>query len=129
MASQHPAVLIASSLSTQRGRSCNVWGPETRSQSRKPELEAFGGESMKILCATILLALLFAGSAVGQSGTSSLAGRVTDSSGLVISAATVTAVDEASGESRQMATNDLGDFVFAGLFPGTYTVKVQAQGF
>jgi hypothetical protein len=54
---------------------------------------------------------------------------VADSSNRVIPRAEVTLFNEASGEERQSTTNDIGEFVFPGLPPGTYTVKVQASGF
>ena len=65
-----------------------------------------------------------------QSGTSSaLAGTVTDSSGAVISNATVTAVDVNTKATRNGQTNADGRFLFSQVNSGAYAVTVTAPGF
>ena len=61
--------------------------------------------------------------------TSAILGQVTDSSSAVVSAATVTVVNRETGLKRTAKTDDAGRFNFPQLKPGTYTVKVEAQGF
>jgi len=62
-------------------------------------------------------------------GSSTLAGTVVDSSGLVIPNTSVTIINERTGAERSLFTSEVGGFVFAALPPGVYTVKVSAAGF
>jgi hypothetical protein len=61
--------------------------------------------------------------------TSAILGQVTDSSSAVFPTATVTIVNRETGLKRTAKTDDAGRFNFPQLKPGTYTVKVEAQGF
>jgi hypothetical protein len=54
-------------------------------------------------------------------------GSVTDSTGAVISGATVTLTGPTGNKTTQ--TNDQGVFFFPSLSPGTYSIKVERQGF
>jgi Carboxypeptidase regulatory-like domain len=84
---------------------------------------------MKTLRSTMAIALMLATSAAAQTGSSSVAGTVADSTNRVIPAASVTLANENSGDQRTAVANDLGEFVFPAVAPGTYTVKAQANGF
>lgn len=65
-----------------------------------------------------------------QSGTSSaISGTVTDSTGAVISNATVTAVNVDTKAARAGQTSADGRYLFSQLNPGTYTVTVKYDGF
>jgi Carboxypeptidase regulatory-like domain len=67
---------------------------------------------------------------LAQSGTSSaLSGVVTDSSGAVIPAATVFAVEIETRAARNAQTNPQGAFLLSQINPGTYEVSVKADGF
>jgi hypothetical protein len=78
----------------------------------------------------LLVALVLgAGAASAQTLTGSLSGTVADSSGGVLPGATVTLVNELSADSRNTVTNDQGNFVFAAVRPGTYSVRVELSGF
>jgi len=46
----------------------------------------------------------------------------------VIPGATITVINETSGETRQAKTGSTGDFVFSAVTPGVYTVRVEATG-
>src|ERR1700704_3822902 len=77
----------------------------------------------------LLLILVFcAGVALGQQGTGSLKGQVSDEFGGVIVGATVVAVN-ASGVEKTCTTNGDGNFVLNGLAPGKYTIRMSAPGF
>lgn len=61
--------------------------------------------------------------------TGEIAGTVVDSSGAIVSGATVSLKNEASGELGTAQTDGLGQFRFALLKPGAYTLTVRASGF
>src|SRR5262245_39500553 len=64
-----------------------------------------------------------------QVTTADIVGRVTDSTGAVLPGATVTITNEGTRDVRTAPTNESGDYVFNLLPIGTYTVKVELQGF
>jgi hypothetical protein len=61
--------------------------------------------------------------------TSAIVGQVSDASGAAIPAATVTATNQETGLKRSARTDDSGRFNFPQLKPGTYSVRIEAQGF
>jgi hypothetical protein len=61
--------------------------------------------------------------------TSAILGQITDSSNAVVPAATVTVTNRDTGLKRSAKTDDAGRFNFPQLKPGSYTVRVEAQGF
>jgi Carboxypeptidase regulatory-like domain len=76
------------------------------------------------LCLLVLLAVpAFA----QESG--SVLGVVKDASGGVVPNAKLTITNTATAESRSATTGADGAYRFAGLRPGTYTLKIEAQGF
>jgi hypothetical protein len=78
----------------------------------------------------VLLALLFASiSAALAQSTSRVIGAVQDTSGAVVSGATVTLTNEATKVSVQTTTTSAGTYVFDGIVPGTYTITIEASGF
>ena len=64
-----------------------------------------------------------------QSSQSTIQGTVTDQSGGVIAGANVTVTDVARGAARQLVTDSAGAYVAADVTSGTYTVRVESQGF
>src|SRR6202790_154943 len=61
--------------------------------------------------------------------TSAIIGQVSDASGAAVPGATVTITNTDTALKRSASTDELGRFNFPQLKPGTYTVKVEAQGF
>src|SRR5262245_11769691 len=61
--------------------------------------------------------------------TADIVGRVTDASGGVLPGATVTIENVGTGNLQTTITSDTGDYVFTLLPIGTYTVKIEMQGF
>src|ERR1700738_5206882 len=59
----------------------------------------------------------------------SISGVVTDSSGAVVSGATVTATNVQTGVKTTLKTDSKGFYNFPALQVGNYTVDVQEQGF
>ena len=77
-----------------------------------------------------LLLLLAASSWLGaQTVTSTLQGRVSDTTGAVISEASVTALNTATGLKRSVTANAVGEYQIGGLPAGDYTVDAEKQGF
>jgi outer membrane receptor protein involved in Fe transport len=64
-----------------------------------------------------------------QTVTGTISGTVIDASGRVITGASVAALNERTGEARNVVTNEVGGFTFAALQPGTYTLRVEQRGF
>ncbi|WP_158751470.1 carboxypeptidase-like regulatory domain-containing protein [Acidobacterium sp. S8] len=75
------------------------------------------------------LGLLLAPLAQAQSDNASISGTITDSAGAVLPRATVTIRNEATTEVRSATSNDGGFYTVTNLAPGTYTVRIEAQGF
>ena len=61
--------------------------------------------------------------------TAAIVGQVTDSTGAAIPRATVTIANRETGLQRSLETGNDGRFNFPQLMPGTYVVKVEAEGF
>lgn len=72
---------------------------------------------------------LLAGTAGAQVTTADVVGRVTDSSGGALPGATVTITNPATGDTRTQVTRDTGDYTFALLPIGRYTVTAELPGF
>jgi outer membrane receptor protein involved in Fe transport len=80
--------------------------------------------------AIAVLAILVSSSAVlGQTSKGTLAGTVTDPSGAAVANALVTARGIENGELRTAATGGYGEYRITAVLPGTYEVKVTADGF
>src|SRR5262245_60504564 len=87
--------------------------------------------ALRLLVCLCVGILLVAGSAFGQGSQSgAISGSVKDSTGAVISGATITIVNEATKNvERTVVTTGDGLFTASLLPPGDYTIKVQAPGF
>ncbi len=78
----------------------------------------------------VALALALPVYAHAQGGTTAtVRGTVSDTSGGVLPGATVTITNTGTKATRNSVSDDRGGYLFSGLFPGTYTVKVELQGF
>jgi hypothetical protein len=82
----------------------------------------------KSLAATVCL-LLLASLAVGQVTSGTISGSVKDPSGAAVPDAAVVATDPDKGVTRTVTTGTSGDFVFANMPPGKYTISVELKGF
>jgi len=78
-----------------------------------------------MICAWLLAATPLA----AQSTSGSISGSVIDESSRAIVGASVTMVSERTHETRNVKTNELGEFVFPSVLPGNYSVTVEHQGF
>jgi hypothetical protein len=78
----------------------------------------------------LVFALLLASGFVleAQTHRGAIRGRVEDPSGAVVRGADVTAVNEATNETRTTATGDSGAFAIAELEPGSWRIEIAAPG-
>jgi hypothetical protein len=67
--------------------------------------------------------------AFAQFDAGQISGFVRDNSGSVISGASVSAANQATGEVKKTATNPEGYYVFPQLFVGRYSITVEQAGF
>jgi hypothetical protein len=78
---------------------------------------------------TILALLLMSLAAQAQTVTATLEGRVSDSTGAMLTKAAVKAVNTSTGYTRSVTTSDTGDYQMLLLPVGTYTVSAELKGF
>ena len=83
---------------------------------------------MKYLSA-ILAALSFSISLLAQTSGGRLIVTVTDQSGAVINAATLSIINERTSQERKVTTNSDGVYAALQLEPSTYTIRASQQGF
>ena len=88
------------------------------------KFSTFRSIALVALMLTVLLSMSFA-----QTSKGSITGIVTDSTGAVVTNATVTATATLGGETRSVATGSNGAYVIPALNPGEYSVTVTASGF
>ena len=72
---------------------------------------------------------LCAGAGWSQSSTGTISGRVVDPTGAVIAGADVSIQNEIQKDTRTFSTLATGEFVFADVQPGRYTLSVKSAGF
>ena len=78
---------------------------------------------------SLLATLIFCSVASGQTITGSISGTVTDLNGSVIPGAAVTLTSDKTADTRTQSCDSDGRFTFAALQPGTYSLKIERQGF
>ncbi len=81
------------------------------------------------LIPVLFIIVVTTASSLAQTSTSRITGIVTDANGAIISAATVTATNEATGAKQVQNTTDAGLYAFASLPAGNYTILVEKSGF
>jgi hypothetical protein len=64
-----------------------------------------------------------------QSVTGSLSGSVVDQTKQAVPGAAITLLNERTADTRAIVSDERGDFLFASVQPGLYTVKVELAGF
>jgi hypothetical protein len=93
-----------------------------------PALGRFLEEAM-MLTRSLVAVLLSVSALVAQSVTGSISGVVLDRTSMAVVQAKVTLTNEATGIVRTAPVESTGDFVFASVAPGRYTVTAEAEGF
>ena len=83
----------------------------------------------RLVFLVVAIAVLSA-EALGQGETTSaIVGQATDATGAVVPGATVTVTSHDTGSKRSGKTDEAGRFNFPQLKPGSYAVRIEAQGF
>jgi hypothetical protein len=80
-------------------------------------------------CGLFLILLASAVFLSAQTYQGRILGTITDSSGAVVAGAKVTITNTATGLSRNLVSNNDGNYLAPDLDPGTYRVAVEAPGF
>src|SRR5580704_19365573 len=81
------------------------------------------------LAVTFALGLAFCSTAaLAQSGAGSIQGTVTDSTGAVMSGASIHVVQQGTNAAADTKSNDVGFYQVPNLFTGTYVVTITAPG-
>src|SRR5881227_830762 len=96
-----------------------------RSSPTAKALTIFTTRMFALACILVLAAI----AVMAQATTGTLRGTVTDANGGVVSGATVTVKNTATGSSTTATTNTEGTFEAAFLQPGEYSVTVEAPNF
>src|SRR5579863_7528416 len=73
--------------------------------------------------------LLISASLFAQSNQGRILGTVRDQSGGIIAGATVTVTDTLKGVSRNLTTDEAGEYAAPNLDPSTYSIRVEYKGF
>jgi hypothetical protein len=84
--------------------------------------------SFRLILLAVMAALLPAG-AQAQSFNGSIAGRVLDPAGAVVSGAELALKNVAAGVEVKRTSNDTGEYAFRNLLPGTYELRATSAGF
>ncbi|HKZ00991.1 MAG TPA: carboxypeptidase-like regulatory domain-containing protein, partial [Pyrinomonadaceae bacterium] len=91
---------------------------------------AFRSQFVLVLVAGLcMVMLLLQVPTPAQSIFASIVGTVTDASAAVVPNAKVTATNVNTNEKREFQTNQFGNYEINNLFPGVYSVEVEAPGF
>src|SRR5271154_5409959 len=64
-----------------------------------------------------------------QNAQGTILGHITDPSGTAVLRAKVTIQNASTNVAQSASTNDLGDYVFVDVQPGTYEINAEAPGF
>lgn len=87
------------------------------------------GKFASLTAVASLLAAMAAPGLQAQTATGQVTGAVKDSSGAMIAGAKVTIVNQSTGATRTVTTNDAGMYSFPLLPVGLYSVTAEQQGF
>jgi hypothetical protein len=84
---------------------------------------------MKAILRCMLIFVALSSAVLSAQDTASITGTVTDPSGAAVSNAQVTITDAQKGVTRSATTNSSGEYLFAALPIGTYSMDVTTAGF
>src|SRR5262245_44919097 len=82
-----------------------------------------------ILRLSILSLLLYISAVAHTGSTGALTGEITDQNRAVLAGVQVSVVNEATGEKRDLVSQENGTYVVPLLLPGSYRVEFSKEGF
>ncbi len=85
--------------------------------------------NLRPLLSLFVIAWAYLGTALAQTSTSQISGTITDPSAAILSAASVTLINAATGVTQKQNVTAAGVYAFAAIPAGSYTINVQAAGF
>jgi len=88
----------------------------------------WGWSHRSFLLTIVIISLLMGQALYSQTATGNIIGRITDSTGAVISGAAVTALNPDKGLTFRTVTDSEGIYRFFYLAPAVYTLSVQHAG-
>src|SRR5262245_42273821 len=88
-----------------------------------------GAKGMFVSAKAILIALAISATAAGQAINGTIVGTITDSTGAVVVNAKIAMVEVNTNLNRSTVANESGNFSFANVPQGKYTVSVEQAGF
>ena len=100
--------------------------PTVTCRKKKSSTNSAAWLTKGVFC-TLLVALLHQTAFAGATGT--FVGRVSDSSGAVITGAKVILRNTDTNAARETWTSPLGEYVFSLVAPGNYEIRTEVQGF
>ncbi len=86
-------------------------------------------KSIRAVVCLLVLALVMLPAVNAQSVTGQVSGTVADPSGALVVGATVQLTHDLSKQVREFTTESAGTFVFTGLVPGSYSIRIALSGF
>ena len=87
------------------------------------------GRTLRVVSLVVAVAAFSTQALAQGETTSAIVGQVADATGALVPGATVTITNRDTGMKRSVRSDDAGRFNFPQLKPGSYSVKVEAQGF
>jgi Carboxypeptidase regulatory-like domain/TonB-dependent Receptor Plug Domain len=92
-------------------------------------MSRLGNLRSRIAVFAILCSFTFAGNTVAQTVSGAISGIVVDPSSLPVAGAAVTLNNSDTGTKAEVLTNANGEFFFAAVLPGRYSIVVEMKGF
>src|ERR1700722_14523009 len=110
---------------------------ETESIIRRPQVtsnyigapQGAERESYRPYMLAAVLAALFSISTWAQTQLATVSGTITDPSGAVVPGVRITIASQGTGLKRSALTDTAGEYRFAGLPTGTYSLRLEKPGF
>lgn len=84
---------------------------------------------MKFICASLLSLLCTLGGLSAQTETGSITGIVVDQQGAAMAGVSIKLTSTSTAATREVASDEHGNFSFNAVPPGTYTIAIEQNGF
>src|SRR5215469_3436662 len=82
-----------------------------------------------VFCVALVVVLVLFGSSAWGQDNGTITGFVTDTSGALVPNAKISLTNTATNQIRETVSNSAGNYRFANVGIGTYTLSILAQGF